>query len=177
MGTILGAGLGIGPLGAGLGEAIAWSMERRATVFAAAPFHTKRILPLNVGFTNAKAPPEYSKVTFVKEQLAHSKPSKGWMTPENEDPMNWLPRSGGTTGADPSLTTPRMPDEGEETAGCARIEVWLPKRNTNIIESLTTRDPNATVTLDITPPLSEPKGCLILRYHEVDRPLEKPLLP
>lgn len=162
--AILKMGL-FGLTGCGLAPEFTESTKaNKVIVLAAAPFKTTRIGVEIEALTRLKAPPEYSNVTFLKTQSLQSNPSSGWMTFINDDEETTLPRNEGNVGSAPSKTIPLWAD-----AGCTRIDVWFP--NKNITKAPTINDPNATVILDITPPLENKESdCVIYYYHYGDPP-------
>ena len=53
---------------------------------------------------------------------------------------------------------------------CAEIDVWLPEsmRNNRVLQAPTINDPNATVTLDVRPPVSNSSGNCATLCHNYD---------
>jgi hypothetical protein len=80
---VFSAVLNSGALGwSGFGLVLAFSDSTKAnnpTVLAAAPFKTTCIGVDMWALTSLYAPPEYSKVTFLKTQSLQSNPSSGWV--------------------------------------------------------------------------------------------------
>src|SRR6266436_8189756 len=153
MGVLGTAGMGCWP------APRAWTNPRKLTVFAAAPLSTTRTGPEKEKLVNRYAPPEYSKVTFSKVQSAQSMPSKGCVKPDTPICENF-PRRGGTTGSPPALT-PIMRE-----GSCANVDVWFPWSIKEAQQAPTINDPNASVILDINPPLEDSgRDCAVWAFH------------
>src|ERR1700693_6354573 len=135
-------------------------------VFAAAPYKVSRIVPENLGLVIRTGPPPYVKSTFLNVQSSHANPSKGCCPFAMPTPLLTPPVSARTTGANAGLVATNPPLGGS----CAETDVWLPEsmKNSNILElkDPTINETNATVTLDIHPPLHEQSSaCSTWHYH------------
>jgi hypothetical protein len=119
-----------------------------------------RVVPESERWPMRAAPPAYVNVTSLNTHSPHSSPSNGWIVPEGSSSLpKTFPRKGGTTGSIPVFTTP---------LDCANVDVWLPEsiRNSNTLQIPATNDPNATVTLDIHPPVTgQYADCSEWHYH------------
>ena len=141
-----------------------WSMLcKKAEViraFAAAPLKVTRVVPENLGFTSLEAPPAYVNVTSVNEHSSQFKPSNCCSPPLKAVPVNTAFCNGGTVGSAPGKTAC--------FGNCASVDVWLPEsmRNSSTLQTPALNDPNAAVTLDITPPQSgKAATCSVWHYH------------
>lgn len=155
-----------------------------ANVFAEAPLKSMRNMPCTDGCTKEMGPPEYVKRTLLKVQSVQSKPSSDWPTSLNvyrskrgnsnierkagSAPSTWIP-----TGSWLKLP-PLMTDRGGVRGGaCASVDVWIPRsmNNTDVLQTPSANDPNAIVTLDITPPAKGKGGnCSVWVYHSGKAP-------
>jgi hypothetical protein len=137
-----------------------------AKVFAAAPKSFSLIDPENLAFSNLNAPPPYSKVTSSKVFPSVFKPSSATLPCNMLLPMK-LGCMGGTDGTALGVTPIWA------KAGCTTVDVWLPD-NRSINTAPTINDPNASITLDITPPSrcsqNKDSNCVIYRYHHGNPP-------
>jgi hypothetical protein len=158
--------LGIGGFG-GTPLVIPSKKGSTAIVFAAAPFNTTRIVPENLQLVKANAPPEYDNVTFSKKHPVQFKPSSSCGTFLSTNPVCDVV-IGGTTGTPPSEMAVWA------STGCSRIDAWFPESMKNALQAPTINDPNASVTLDITPPSGDSRGdCAVWVYH-YGNPPDKP---
>lgn len=152
-----------GGLGVGMAPR-AWS---RTKVLRAAPFKASGVWARSLQFIHRKAPPAYVKETADIVQPVQSIPSRDWTSPVIEPPSQWT-RAAGTTGSAPSIFRP-VP-----WSACTKVDVWQSWSATNDIETPTMKDPNASVTLDITPPLEGNGGnCAVWVYHYGKPPSKK----
>jgi hypothetical protein len=136
-------GLGIAPKN--------WSIFN---VFKAAPFSWTTAPRGRLQLTQLKAPPAYVNTGAVMEQPSQSIPSSAWTPPPMVPPTKRLV-AGGTTGSAPSMTTPRP---GTAWPACTRVDVWESESIRNTEQTPTINDPNASITLDIKPPLEGVAG-------------------
>jgi hypothetical protein len=142
----------IGLLGFTAGGFWFWSIACKnaivTAVLAAAPFKFNRMVPENSGSMSRAAPPPYVNVTSPNVHCSQFNPSKGCSRASRPMPDISGPR-GGTVGSAPVAPIPMR-------GPCANIDVWLPKsmKNSSTLEVPATNDPNATVILDIRPPLA-----------------------
>jgi hypothetical protein len=134
------------------------NMRSKVTVFAAAPVSFKRKFFDTDTSLKLKAPPPYVNDTFSNLQPLQDRPSNCCVTPTQSDSVKLRLPSGGTLGISP----------GADTAeDCAKVDAWFPASTKNIMEAPTINDPNASVTLDITPPSEDSNGenCAVWVYH------------
>jgi hypothetical protein len=148
---------------------------------------TTRVTPEKRAFCKLYAPPLYSKVTPSKTQPSQSNPSNSCLTPLIEPVQYRGPSATEALGSAPNILFPLTSGgpsrwkfvnwqgrcAGKDCAGgdvtCAIIDVWLPK--SDMLQAPTMNDSNATVTLDITPPVSgNPGKCAIWKYHYGEAP-------
>src|SRR5208337_5377884 len=97
-----------------------------------------------------KAPPPYIKVAFLKVQCSQLSPSNPIVMLPPNVLSALLELRGGTTGTRPLPITVAGtgPDGGED---CAKVDVWIPTDTIDAQQAPTINDPNASITLDITP--------------------------
>jgi hypothetical protein len=113
------------------------------------------------------APPLYSRTTSLNMHSLHSMPSSCCVTPKKRPRAKSLCCKGGTTGIAYGKPAPA----GGVLDSCAHVDVWLPENTNNVVRAPTMNDPNASVTLDITPPSESPRGdCAIWVYHYGNSP-------
>ena len=146
------ASMGIGVPRAGcLGCWLAFSAFKnwiKASVFAAAPLRFTRMGPEKEKLVSVNAPPEYCKVTSENLHPSQSRPSIACSEPLTLLLVMCGP-SPGTTG---SLS--RLIPWCSGSRVCARTDVWVPETMSHDAKDPRINDPNASVTLDITPPLA-----------------------
>ena len=66
---------------------------------------------------------------------------------------------------------------GVGAGDCAQVDVWIPESMAKADSAPTLNDPNASITLDITPSKSETSACSLLKYHYLRKGQEAPALP
>ena len=84
---------------------------------------------------------------------------------------------GGMIGTAPPIKIPIMlRGVGDDDGDCAQVDVWIPADMANAQQAPTINDPNASVTLDITP---SPNGrdCSIWHYHYLKKGERPPTVP
>ncbi len=138
---------------------IAWTSLKNTNVFAAAPLRVRRVVPENEQLTKLYVPPPYSNVASLNMQSRHSMPSSCWVSDFNRT-RSKRAKSDGTTGMAAGSATPAW-----AKAKCATVDVWLPESMRNIEKAPALNDPNASITLDITPAPHNGAGCAVWRYH------------
>jgi hypothetical protein len=144
------------------GAGITPNMRSMMNVFRAAPFNCSVCFAIEQS-THRKAPPPYVTVGAAMLHLSQLIPSSGCKSPAMVPSKRRRPK-GGTTGSAPEIT---------KLGACARVDVWLPEsmRNSSTLQTPAINDPNASVTLNIKPPLEGERGdCTVWRYHYGDPP-------
>ncbi len=150
---------GCGGIG-GFAAEIASRMRNRIIVFAAAPVKVRRKFLEIATLLKLKAPPPYVNETLLKTQSVQSTPSNCCTRPDHVALEKWR-LAGGTVGTSADTSTPPGPPRT-----CANVDVWLPESMRNITEAPTINDPNASIILDIKPPLEGERGdCAVWVYH------------
>jgi len=162
--------LSIGVFGGGIFGGAPWTRAsisgRIAKVFAAAPLNSKRVVPEKWQSTREYDPPAYVKVASEKKQPLHFMPSNCCETPKNFEPSTEALK-GGTIGS------PGNPPPPWADATCSKVDAWFPESMKNMQQAPTINDPNAIVTLDITPPSGQTnEECCVWVYHYGDPPHE-----
>ena len=152
----------------------AWSCANVCRAFRAAPVNFTSICPVKVGFTSRYAPPAYVRTALWNLQRSQFRPSSAWPTPVKElSAIILLVGRGGTTGSTPAMSIPTWAQEAD---GCSRVGVWFPEdTKSNVLAMPNTNDPNASLTVRITPPpsfsgLDNPEPCSMRYYHYKDPP-------
>jgi hypothetical protein len=146
------------PFGCALGSAKAPVSNRNFTVLSAAP-RSSTCLDLNVQPIQEYSPPAYVRTFPANIHVWQLSPSKDWGAPGPKNaPLTEVVDSGGTLGA----RSPKLITVWAKT-GCAVIDVWDP--NKYMQQTPNANDPNASVTLDITPPSSPKSRCTIWKWH------------
>jgi hypothetical protein len=117
-----------------------------AIVLAAAPVSWTFTTPSKMQFLNAKFPPPYVSVGLTKRALSQTRPSSCCEeppVPTSEFAISKEPR--GTTGTKETFPI------WAKAADCTKIDVWMPPTRRRVASAPTKNDPNAIVTLRITP--------------------------
>ena len=139
------------------------------SVFAAAPTNLSWTGGTTVESVRLYAPPPYTNVTPLYTLLLERNPSRGTSALRNvlcDDPE--LP-SGGTRGTAACQTSPMSGIWAKAKPDCRTVEMWFP--NKDMQSAPTTNDPNASVTVRITPPSSGKAGnCTVWKKHYGVRP-------
>ena len=140
---------------------------KNAKVFAAAPLNRILTGGVTVTFSSLYAPPPYLKVTLTNFSPLVSSPSTGYSVFAT---VPWPPttiwRSGGTTGTAPETATKPWAN-----TDCGDVDVWFPQKNMTTAPSV--NDPNATVTIRISPPLNDDSNCRTWRYHYDQKEIQR----
>ena len=125
--------------------------------------------PENLASENRNAPPPYRSNEPWNSHRTQSRPSSCCPSPPITEPTRWTAIAG-IDGINP----------GAEIAPCCAaeactvVDVWLPESTRYVAEAPTINDPNAKVTLDISPPLEGSGGnCAVWIYH-YGNPPDKP---
>jgi len=143
------------------GRCLGWlrraNQVETATALNAAPRRVRLVLPSKRQLTQLTIPPEYVRSAFLSKQPSQLIPSS-WKFPLMVAPWIKTLGMGGRTGT--AL--------GPDTNACARVDAWLPEsmNRHDVITTPDANDPNAKITLDITPPLKRSGGdCAVWVYH------------
>ena len=142
------------------------------TVFLEAPSNLKLTTPDRFKSFRLKLPPEYRIVAPPSStQLVQLGPSRSrkLLGPKLLNSTS-LKGTSGTLGA-ASLFRTSVP-VWAASARCRTVDVWLPSKD--VTKTPSANDPNASVTLRITPPLSGEAGdCTVWKYHYGVRPKKR----
>lgn len=179
--TVVTVGL-LGLIGsAGIIGVFAWQGNRlnawrNPIVFKAGPTNCKLMFPPILLAGRAYAPPPYFKVTLSNSQLKHSRPSKSIGMLAYREPSSLFPDNGGMIGTNGLRWAGAGAAWGGADfvwakAGCRTVDVWFPKKNMQSAPNM--NDPNATVTIRITPPSDRNSSCTNWRTHYGSAPKGK----
>jgi len=156
----------VGLFGAGLELGMTPENRSMLNVFKAAPLSSRREVPI-VQPLHLKAPPAYVMSGAVMRHPLQSSPSRAWTSPSMLPPFQRTWR-GGTIGSAPAIS------KATRWPACTRVDVWMSKSMANAQQTPTINDPNASVTLDTTPPSDSSQGhCTTWVYHYGNPPSKK----
>jgi len=161
----------VGLDGAG-GFGITPNIRRTLNVLKAAPFNCSVCFEMEQP-TQRKKPPAYVTVdAFMLQGRSQETPSSCCTVPPKSLPDSSITHSNpDNSGSARGFVTPfRNPP----WAACTRVDVWLPEESSNALETPAANDSNATVSLDITPPLEGNQGDCSLFVHSYGKPPAKP---
>ena len=159
-----GSGRWLGALGLGITP----NTCRMMNVFRAAPLSWSVCFVMEQ-FTHRNAPPAYVSVVAPMVHVSQFIPSSGWMAPRKV-----LARKSGPIAGMVGSLFPR----DKACCACTKVDVWM-NGISNIEQAPTINDANASITLDIKPPLNGERGdCAVWVYHYGNPPAKfMPIAP
>lgn len=177
-------GLVGGGAGAASGQSPYPNMFQKASVLAAAPTSSTCVFPPNLARTSWNAPPPYRMWELMNISPVERIPSSSYNTPPSMLFSLNTRDKGGTTGTY-GLVPAGATGDGDDvdfagdswakaTSGCTKVEMWFPFPKSDMQTAPTMNDPNATITVRITPPSSGNAGnCVVRKNHYRVRPKAK----
>lgn len=173
--------LGFGSLSQGGEGGAAWEAQTlkkvsSLSVLAAAPLSSSLTGSLITTPGRSYAPPPYVSWVLLSEHPKHRRPSSCCAPPVTANPYNVGPRLGtigiasGSEIVDWAAAPGGVGGEGSAANAeerCTTVDMWDPDDIMSAEQAPTMNDPNASVTLDISPPKHKTNSdCVVWRRHK-----------